>query len=116
MVAEPLTDPASSSGPLLGAGLGDPLGLERGDIGHRIEARSLDLSGVDDVDDVADGDRRFADVRRQDYLAAAENRFVEGGALLRHVDERVQEVDVGVVVEDDVVGARFGGLGRADTF
>ena len=107
MVAEPLTDPAGSSGPLLGAGLGDPLGLERGDIGHRIEARSLDLSGVDDVDDVADGDRRFADVRRQDDLAAAENRFV---------DERVQEVDVGVVVEDDVVGARFGGLGRADTF
>ena len=110
MVAVALANPASSAGPLLGVRLGDPLRLEGGDVGRGVEARPLDLSGVDDVDDVGDGDRRLPDVGRQDDLSTSGNGLVESRVLVGHVDERVQEVDVGVVVDDDVVDARFGGL------
>ena len=110
VVTEAFADSAGSSGPLHRVRLRDPLRLQRGDVGHRIEARSFDLAGVDDVDDVADGDGRLADVRRQDDLAASESWFIESGALLGHVDQRVQEVDVGVVADDDVVGTRLQSL------
>jgi hypothetical protein len=37
----------------------------------RFEVLDLESSGVDDIDNVFDGDRRLGDVRRQDHLADA---------------------------------------------
>ena len=96
---------ASSARPLLSVRERDPFRLQRRRVGQRLEGRHLDFARVHDVDDVVDGDRRFTDVRRKNDLAAADWRLVEDCSLFTHVDQRMQEVDVGVVVQVDVVGA-----------
>ena len=96
---------ASSTSPLPSVRERNPFRLQSRHVGQRLEGRHLDFARVHDVDDVVDGDRRFTDVSRKNDLAAADWRFVEDCSLFTHVDQRMQEVNVGVVVQVDVVGA-----------
>ena len=103
MKAKPASNSTRSSGPLLRVRQRHPFRLQSRHVAHRIESRHFDLSGVDDVNNVFDGDRRFSDVRRQNDFASADRRRVEDGSLFGHVDQRMEEVNVGVADQIDVV-------------
>jgi hypothetical protein len=47
----------------------------------RFEVRDFEPSGVDDIDDVFDGDRRFGNVRRQDHFSDAATRSLKSYLL-----------------------------------
>jgi|688.fasta_scaffold1206953_1 hypothetical protein len=94
---------ASSTSPLPSVRERNPFRLQSRHVGQRLEGRHLDFARVHDVNDVVDGDRRFADVSRKNDLAAADRGLVEDGSLFPHVDQRMQKVDVGVVEQVHVV-------------
>jgi hypothetical protein len=68
-----------------------------------VVALLLTLGGIDDVNDVRNGDRRFGDVGRKDDTTDSGSGRFEDGLLLRDGDRRVEDVDFVLLrVEVDV--------------
>jgi hypothetical protein len=61
--------------PLGGGRPADPVRLQHGDVRQRVEGLLLHLAGVNDVDDVVEGDAGLRDVGGEDELATARGRL-----------------------------------------
>ena len=98
-----------SSGSLVEVRRSDPSADERGEMPRGIVPLLLDSTGIDDVDDVGDGDGGLGDVGGEDDSSLTVRSWLEDLLLLGDGDGRVKDVDrdglgVEVVSERSSIG------------
>jgi hypothetical protein len=92
-----------TTGALKDVGRSGPRRNELRETAFGVVALLLTLGGIDDVNDVRNGDRRFGDVGRKDDTTDSGSGRFEDGLLLRDGDRRVEDVDFVLLrVEVDV--------------